>query len=56
MIRTTVVGSWPIPRGLKPQLTAYYRGAVSDDDAREVLQAAARIAMDQQQADRKSVV
>ncbi|MBI5506625.1 MAG: hypothetical protein HY899_17700 [Deltaproteobacteria bacterium] len=48
MIRTTVVGSWPIPPHLKPQLTAYYRGDVSDEDARPVLQAAARIAMDEQ--------
>ena len=48
MIRTTVVGSWPIPFGLKPRLTAYYRGAVSDEDARDVLEAAARIAMDEQ--------
>ncbi len=50
MIRTTVVGSWPIPFGLKPRLTAYYRGAVSDEDAHDVLQAAARIAMDEQLA------
>ncbi len=48
MIRTTVVGSWPIPVELKPQLTAYYRGDVGDDDACAVLQAAARIAMDEQ--------
>lgn len=50
MIRTTTVGSWPIPPELKPQLTAYYRGDVGDDDARAVLQAAARIAMDEQRA------
>ena len=50
MIRTTVVGSWPIPRNLKPQLTAYYRSDLSDDEARDVLQAAARIAMDEQRA------
>jgi len=50
MIRTTVVGSWPIPPDLKPQLTAYYRGDVGDDDACAVLQAAARIAMDEQRA------
>jgi len=50
MIRTTVVGSWPIPRSLKPQLTAYYRGDSSDEDAREVLQDAARIAIDEQRA------
>jgi methionine synthase II (cobalamin-independent) len=48
VIRTTAVGSWPIPFGLKPRLTAYYRGAVGDEDARDVLQAAARIAMDEQ--------
>jgi 5-methyltetrahydropteroyltriglutamate--homocysteine methyltransferase len=50
MIRTTVVGSWPIPFGLKPKLTRYYKGAVGDDEARGVLQAAARIAMDEQLA------
>ncbi len=50
MIRTTVVGSWPIPRALKPQLTAYYRGDVGDEQAHDVLQAAARIAMDEQRA------
>jgi methionine synthase II (cobalamin-independent) len=50
MIRTTVVGSWPIPFGLKPRLTQYYRGALSDEAAHDVLQAAARIAMDEQRA------
>lgn len=48
MIRTTTVGSWPIPRGLKPQLTAYYRGNLTDAQAHDVLQSAARIAMDEQ--------
>jgi methionine synthase II (cobalamin-independent) len=50
MIRTTVVGSWPIPFGLKPRLTAYYKAALGDEEARDVLQAAARIAMDEQLA------
>lgn len=50
MIRTTVVGSWPIPFGLKPRLTAYYKGALRDEDAHDVLQAAARVAMDEQLA------
>jgi methionine synthase II (cobalamin-independent) len=50
MIRTTVVGSWPIPQALKPQLTAYYRGALTDEQAGPALQAAARIAMDEQHA------
>jgi len=50
MIRTTAVGSWPIPPALKPQLTAYYRGETGDDEACSVLQAAARIAMDEQRA------
>jgi 5-methyltetrahydropteroyltriglutamate--homocysteine methyltransferase len=50
MIRTTVVGSWPIPRTLKSQLTAYYRGALTDEQAHDVLQAAARIAIDEQRA------
>ncbi len=47
-MRTTTVGSWPIPRKLKPELTAYYRGELSDEEAYGVLQAAARIAMDEQ--------
>jgi len=50
MVRTTVVGSWPIPPSLKRQLTAYYRGALTDEQAHDVLQAAARIAMDEQRA------
>jgi len=50
VIRTTVVGSWPIPFGLKQRLTDYYKGASSDEEAREVLQAAARISMDEQLA------
>jgi 5-methyltetrahydropteroyltriglutamate--homocysteine methyltransferase len=50
MIRTTVVGSWPIPSRMKSQLTAYYRGDLSDEEAHDVLQAAARIAMDEQRA------
>ncbi len=50
MIRTTVVGSWPIPFGLKPKLTQYYKGDSSDEEAHDVLQAAARIAMDEQLA------
>lgn len=48
--RTTTVGSWPIPFGLKPRLTAYYKGEVGDEAAHDVLQAAARIAMDEQLA------
>jgi len=48
MIRTTVVGSWPIPRSLKRALTDYYKGALDDEQAHDALQAAARIAMDEQ--------
>ena len=47
-IRTTVVGSWPIPFGLRPQLKQYYAGELSDEEAAPVLTAAARIAMDEQ--------
>jgi 5-methyltetrahydropteroyltriglutamate--homocysteine methyltransferase len=50
VIRTTAVGSWPIPFGLKPRLTDYYKGALDDDAAHDVLEAAARIAMDEQLA------
>ncbi len=48
MVRTTVVGSWPIPTAFKPQLTAYYRGDVDDTAAHDVLQEAARCAMAEQ--------
>ena len=47
-IRTTVVGSWPIPFGQRLTLKRYYAGELSDEDASDVLQAAARIAMDEQ--------
>lgn len=50
MIRTTVVGSWPIPRQHKTALTAYYRGETNDAQAHDALRAAARIAMDEQRA------
>ena len=49
-VRTTVVGSWPIPFGQRPRLKEYYAGAISDDDAAQVLTDAARIAMDEQRA------
>ena len=47
-IRTTVVGSWPIPFGQHLALKAYYAGAYSDEEAHGTLRAAARIAMDEQ--------
>ena len=47
-IRTTVVGSWPIPFGQRLELKRYYAGELSDETARGVLQTAARIAMDEQ--------
>ena len=47
-IRTTVVGSWPIPFGQRLELKRYYAGELSDEEASIVLQAAARIAMDEQ--------
>ena len=47
-VRTTVVGSWPIPFGQRLELKKYYAGGYSDEEARGVLQAAARIAMDEQ--------
>ena len=49
-IRTTTVGSWPIPFGQRPQLKCYYAGELSDDEAEPALVAAARIAMDEQLA------
>lgn len=49
-IRTTAVGSWPIPFGQRPALKRYYAGELSDREAHDVLQAAARIAMDEQLA------
>ena len=47
-IRTTVVGSWPIPFGQRLELKRYYAGELSDEEADELLQTAARIAMDEQ--------
>ena len=49
-IRTTVVGSWPIPFGQRLELKRYYAGELSDQEASGVLAAAARIAMDEQLA------
>ncbi len=47
-VRTTVVGSWPIPFGQRLELKKYYAGEYSDEAARDLLQRAARIAMDEQ--------
>ena len=47
-IRTTVVGSWPIPFGQRLELKRYYAGELSDEKANGLLQTAARIAMDEQ--------
>ena len=47
-IRTTVVGSWPIPFGQRLELKRYYAGELSDEQASDVLGTAARIAMDEQ--------
>lgn len=47
-IRTTMVGSWPIPFGQRLMLKNYYSSLVSDEDAYPTLQRAARIAMDEQ--------
>lgn len=47
-VRTTVVGSWPIPFGQRLELKRYYAGELSDEEANDVLQTAARIAMDEQ--------
>ena len=49
-IRTTVVGSWPIPFGQRLELKRYYAGELSDEAANTLLQTAARIAMDEQLA------
>ena len=49
-IRTTVVGSWPIPFGQRLELKRYYAGELSDEEANGLLQTAARIAMDEQVA------
>ena len=47
-IRTTVVGSWPIPFGQRLELKRYYAREYSDEEAKTLLQTAARIAMDEQ--------
>jgi len=46
-LRTTCVGSWPIPFGLRPHLKRYYTGETSDTDAVPLLTQAARISMDE---------
>jgi methionine synthase II (cobalamin-independent) len=48
MVRTTAVGSWPPPFGLRPRLRPFWRGERSEDDpeVHQDLVAAARIAMD----------
>ena len=48
-IRTTAVGSWPPPFGLRPALRPFWRGNVDEDnpDIEVALTAAARIAMDE---------
>lgn len=46
-IRTTCVGSWPIPFGKRPELKRYYSGALSDAEAHDLLQDAAQICMDE---------
>ncbi len=47
-VRTTTVGSWPIPFGQRLELKRYSQGELSDAEADDVLRAAARIAMDEQ--------
>ncbi len=47
-IRTTVVGSWPIPFGQRLELKRYYAGEYTDEAADGLLRTAARIAMDEQ--------
>ena len=49
-VRTTVVGSWPIPFGQRLELKRYYAGEYSDEEADELLRTAARIAIDEQLA------
>lgn len=46
-IRTTCVGSWPIPFGKRLDLKRYYAGDLSDSEAHDLLQQAARISMDE---------
>jgi methionine synthase II (cobalamin-independent) len=46
-IRTTCVGSWPIPFGLRLALKSYYAGTFTDGEADGLLSRAARIAMDE---------
>ena len=46
-LRTTCVGSWPIPFGLRPELKRYYAGEIDDRAADDLLAKAARISMDE---------
>ena len=36
-LRTTCVGSWPIPFGLRPELKRYYAGEIDDRAADDLL-------------------
>ena len=47
-IKTTAVGSWPIPFGQRNTLKRFYAGELSEALAYDALIAAARIAMDEQ--------
>lgn len=49
-IRTTSIGSWPIPFGQRLTLKRFYAGELDEGAAYDTLLAAARIAMDEQLA------
>ena len=50
MIRTTVVGSWPLPKQYRNRLLQYHRGQLPDMLVRPTLSGAAEVAIREQQA------
>ena len=50
MIRTTVVGSWPLPEQYRNRLLQYHRGQLPDMLVKPTLSGAAEVAIREQQA------
>jgi 5-methyltetrahydropteroyltriglutamate--homocysteine methyltransferase len=50
MLRTTAVGSWPIPKAYRDRLSQYHRGVLPDMLVKPTLVGAAEIAIREQQA------
>ncbi len=48
MVRTTVVGSWPVDERFREPIKRYHRGELPDDEAKSLLREVASVAIDQQ--------